>query len=209
MAPYDELPAARRERIERVGVPLWQEDLWKEIIRATESHKPDEIRFMEMQAFDTPAASQYAATTPELLRWFDGYNEHQPSGYTVFPFGFLLSLQAKSRIERAKGLAVVFGVRLPRAFTAAFVSQALKASEGIAGLSAAMRGLIAARTAVMTAVAAIGADMRRMTRASAACRRLMTIPGVGQLTALAFVPLLSKYQMITASLRAVATAATC
>ena len=37
MAPYDELPAARRERIERVGVPLWQEDLWKEIIRAAES----------------------------------------------------------------------------------------------------------------------------------------------------------------------------
>jgi transposase len=45
-----------------------------------------------------------------------------------------------------------------------------------------MRGLIGARTAVMSAVAA-----RRMTRASAACRRLMTIPGVGQLTALAFV----------------------
>ena len=39
----------------------------------------------------------------------------------------------------------------------------------------------------MTAVAAIDADIRRMTRASAACRRLMTIPGVGQLTALAFV----------------------
>src|ERR1700684_3248061 len=50
-----------------------------------------------------------------------------------------------------------------------------------------MRGLSAARTAVMTAVAAIDADRRRMTRASAACRRLMTIPGVGQLTALAFV----------------------
>ena len=40
-----------------------------------------------------------------------------------------------------------------------------------------MRGWSAARTAVMTAVAAIDADMRRMTRASAACRRLMTIPG--------------------------------
>jgi Transposase IS116/IS110/IS902 family len=36
-------------------------------------------------------------------------------------------------------------------------------------------------------VAAIDADMRRMARASAACRRLMTIPGVGQLTSLAFV----------------------
>ena len=62
-----------------------------------------------------------------------------------------------------------------------------KQAGGIAGLSAAMRGLIAARIAVMTAVAAIDADIRRMTRASAACRRLITIPGVGQLTALAFV----------------------
>jgi hypothetical protein len=42
-----------------------------------------------------------------------------------------------------------------RALTAAFIDQALKASEGIAGLSAAIRGLMAARTAVMTAVAAI------------------------------------------------------
>jgi transposase len=39
----------------------------------------------------------------------------------------------------------------------------------------------------MAAVAAIDADIRRITRASGACRRLMTIPGVGQLTALAFV----------------------
>ena len=89
--------------------------------------------------------------------------------------------------NQIRGLAVVFGVRLPRALTAAFIEQALKASEGVAGLSAAMRGLIAARTAVMTAVAAIDADIRRMTTASEACRRLMAIPGVGQLTALAFV----------------------
>src|SRR5277367_5078917 len=89
--------------------------------------------------------------------------------------------------NQIRGLAVVFGVRLPRALTAAFIGQALRASEGIAGLSAAVRGLAAARTAVMTAVAAIDADMRRMTRARRPCRRLMTIPGVGQLTALAFV----------------------
>ena len=89
--------------------------------------------------------------------------------------------------NQIRGLAVVFGIRLPRALTAAFIDQALKASEGVAGLSAAMRGLIAARTAAMTAVAAIDADIRRMTTASEACRRLMAIPGVGQLTALAFV----------------------
>jgi hypothetical protein len=32
----------------------------------------------------------------------DGYNQRQPSGHRVFPFGFLPSLQAKSRMEMAK-----------------------------------------------------------------------------------------------------------
>ncbi len=49
-----------------------------------------------------------------------------------------------------------------------------------------MEGLITARTAVLSAVAAIDADMKKMARVSGACCRLMTIPGVGQLTALAF-----------------------
>jgi len=89
--------------------------------------------------------------------------------------------------NQIRGLAVAFGVRLPRSLSPAFIEQALQASDGIDGLSAAMRGLIAARAAVMTAVDAIDADIRKMTRASDACRRLMTIPGVGQLTALAFV----------------------
>ena len=88
--------------------------------------------------------------------------------------------------NQIRGLAVVFGVRLPRALSPAFIKQALRASEGIDGLSAAMRGLIAARAAVLSAVAAIDADMKKMARASGACRRLMTIPGVGHLTALAF-----------------------
>ena len=101
MAPYDEPAAERRERIERIGVSLWQEDLWKEIIRAADSDQPDQTRFMDMPGFDAPAASQYAATTPELLRWFDGYNERQPTGRKVFPFGFLLSLQAKSKAQIA------------------------------------------------------------------------------------------------------------
>jgi len=101
MAPYDEPSSERSKRMERVGVPLWQEDLWREIIRAAESDRPDETRFLDMAGFDAPATSQYAATTPELLRWFDDYNEKKPNGHRVFPFGFLLSLQAKSRIEMA------------------------------------------------------------------------------------------------------------
>src|SRR6476659_11376747 len=88
--------------------------------------------------------------------------------------------------NQIRGLAVVFGVRLPRALSPAFIRQALQASEGIPGLSAAMQGLVAARTAVLAAIVAIDGDIRRMVRASDACRRLMSIPGVGQLTALAF-----------------------
>jgi transposase len=83
--------------------------------------------------------------------------------------------------NQIRGLAVVFGVRLPRALSPTFIAQALQASEGIDGLSAAMRGLVTARVAVLSAVTSIDAA-----RASKACRQLMTIPGVGQLTALAF-----------------------
>ena len=54
--------------------------------------------------------------------------------------------------NQIRGLAVVFGVRLPRALSPAFIKQALQASEEIDGLSAAMRGLIAARAAVLSAV---------------------------------------------------------
>lgn len=102
LAPYDEPTKERRARIKRIGVPLWQEDLWLEIIRAAESDTPDQTKFMEMPRFGAPAASPYAATTPELLSWFKGYNERHAEGERVFPFGFLLSLQAKSKVEMAQ-----------------------------------------------------------------------------------------------------------
>src|SRR4051812_13461828 len=89
--------------------------------------------------------------------------------------------------NQIRGLAVVFGVRLPRALSPAFIDKALRMSTGINGLSAAMQGLVAARAAALAAVVAIDADIKKMVRASDACRRLMTVPGVGQLTALAFV----------------------
>ena len=88
--------------------------------------------------------------------------------------------------NQIRGLAIAFGVRLPRGLSPAFIEEARRASDGVDGLSAAVQGLIAARTAVMVAVAAIDTDIKKMTKASDACRRLMTIPGVGQLTALAF-----------------------
>ena len=38
MAPYDEPAADRSARIKRIGVPLCQEDLWKEVIHLKSSN---------------------------------------------------------------------------------------------------------------------------------------------------------------------------
>jgi len=88
--------------------------------------------------------------------------------------------------NQIRGLAVVFGVRLPRGLSPAFVQQVLDMSRDVAGLSSAMRGLITAREAMLHAIAEIDVDIKRLTRTSNACQRLMAIPGVGKLTALAF-----------------------
>jgi transposase len=89
--------------------------------------------------------------------------------------------------NQIRGLAVVFGIRLPRGLSPAFAEQVTNGSQGVAGLTTAIAGLLDARNAVLAAITAIDRDMKRLARASEGCRRLMTIPGVGQLTALAFV----------------------
>ncbi len=89
--------------------------------------------------------------------------------------------------NQIRGLAVVFGVRLPRELSPAFAAQVIDGSGGVPGLSGAMRGLLAARNAVLGAITAIDRDMKDLVRSSKECQRLMTIPGVGRLTALAFV----------------------
>ena len=51
--------------------------------------------------------------------------------------------------NQIRGLAVVFGVRLPRALTAAFIDNALKASEGIAGVGPKTIILLQARIGIV------------------------------------------------------------
>jgi len=48
---------------------------------------------------DQPAASRYAATNLTLLDWFKSYNEKASPQDQVRPFNFLLSFQAKSKLE--------------------------------------------------------------------------------------------------------------
>jgi DNA-binding phage protein len=97
LSPYPD--PERRDRIGRIGVELWQEDLWRAIISAAEAGRHDEVDLESLRNFDQPAASRYAATNQTTLKWFDAYNAGAPVADRVRPFNFLLSFQAKSRVE--------------------------------------------------------------------------------------------------------------
>jgi transposase len=89
--------------------------------------------------------------------------------------------------NQIRGLALVFDIRLPRGLSPAFARQVNATSGELAALSGALRGLLAARDALLGAIATINRDIKRLAHSLEACQRLMTIPGVGHLTALAFV----------------------
>ena len=78
----------------KIGVKLWQHDLWWTIIVAALAGHPDQVDLSYHPALDQPALSQYAATTPKLLRWFNAFNQNLPYERQVKPFGFLYSLFA-------------------------------------------------------------------------------------------------------------------
>lgn len=78
----------------------WQQDLWLEIINAAiEGKQPD---FSKLENFNMPAISRYGATTPQLLKWFEGHNEGKPYSEQVRPFNFLNAMQAKHEFKHLK-----------------------------------------------------------------------------------------------------------
>jgi hypothetical protein len=78
--------------LEKIGVKLWQHDLWWQIIVAAQAGHPDQVDLSYHPSLDKPAVSQYAATTPKLLRWFKDFNQRRSYERQVKPFGFLYSL---------------------------------------------------------------------------------------------------------------------
>jgi len=98
LAPYkDPVPT----RTGRIGVQLWQEDVWREIIRADDEGRPNQPAFDRLPGLDQPAATRYAVTNQTLMAWFKGYNASVAEADRVRPFNFLLTYQPKSRLEMA------------------------------------------------------------------------------------------------------------
>jgi hypothetical protein len=73
---------------------LWHHDLWGQIVSTALAGTPDRIDLGYHPALAAPAVSRYAATTPELLRWFSRYNQGRSYCEQVKPFGFLLAMTA-------------------------------------------------------------------------------------------------------------------
>jgi len=99
-APYDDkapcttIPAPAL-KLPKLGVELWQHDLWWPIVRAALVGTPDQVDLSYHPNLNKPAVSRYAATSPKLLNWFATYNRNRAYARQVKPFGFLLSLFAK------------------------------------------------------------------------------------------------------------------
>jgi hypothetical protein len=99
-APYDEkrpakdIPAPALAPA-KIGVELWQHDIWWTIVKAALDGSPDKVNLDYHEALTGPAVSRYAATTPKLLRWFATYNKTRSYEEQVKPFGFLLAFLGK------------------------------------------------------------------------------------------------------------------
>ncbi len=73
------------------GVRPWEEDVWKQIIAAALSDKPNEVDYTYRREMLKPARSRYSATRPAVLNWFKRYNEGRAYPEQVKPFNFLLT----------------------------------------------------------------------------------------------------------------------
>jgi hypothetical protein len=73
---------------------LWHHDLWWQIVSAALAGAPNRVDLVYHPAPNASAVSRYAATTPDLLRWFKRYNAGLSYAEQVKPFGFLLSFTA-------------------------------------------------------------------------------------------------------------------
>ncbi len=96
-------PYSRKDESALEETLPWQHDTWQEIIEAAlENRQPD---LLKLENFNMPAVSRYGATTPQLLKWFDGDNKDKPYRDRVRPFNFLNSLQAKPQFKHLKPVA--------------------------------------------------------------------------------------------------------
>lgn len=89
-----------KESLAKIGVRLWQHDLWWTIAKAAIDGIPDHELELEFHAaLKQPAISPYAATTPRNLNWFKAYNSEREYCDKVKPMGFVNVFSARRDLD--------------------------------------------------------------------------------------------------------------
>ena len=101
LAPYSDSEAspsipAPAVGLDEIGVERWQYDYWHQIIRAALDGHPDQVDLDYHPKLDSPAASRYGATTPNLLGWFKKHNVDRSYDDQVKPSNFLAGVPDQS-----------------------------------------------------------------------------------------------------------------
>lgn len=86
------LPAvlSGKEKLQR-----WHYDVWCTILAAVLRGDPDSVTFDYHPALKAPTVSRYTATSPELLKWFEGWNAAKDYADQIKPHGFLYTLHRR------------------------------------------------------------------------------------------------------------------
>lgn len=98
-----------------------------------------------------------------------------------------LAGQRRDLESQVRALLRGFGLAVGKVARARFEARVWELAGRAPGLAAALEPLLAVRRALNRAIATLEVGIGRLTRESDVCRRLMTVPGVGPMTALAFV----------------------
>lgn len=98
-----------------------------------------------------------------------------------------LAGQRRSLENVVRALLRGFGAKVGRVAKGRFEARARGLLEDLPRLADAVGALLAARRAILCELATLEKRIKAVARASEVCRRLMTVPGVGPMTALAFV----------------------
>jgi hypothetical protein len=81
-----------------MGIRRWQYDLWYKIITAALRGDPDRVLLDWHPALQKPAAIRYTASSPQLLKWLDHWNQSRPEKEQIRPFTFLLYFMARTGV---------------------------------------------------------------------------------------------------------------
>jgi transposase len=121
------------------------------------------------------------------------YREVQVKSYGSHYVRALLrvrSLLVRSRCDfenQVRGLLKIFGLRLGKTGRKGFAKRVAELLENQPAVEALVAALLKVRQTIVEQIATLDADLRRIAKGSATVRRLTTVPGIGPITALAFV----------------------